>query len=99
MSKAAVLVGIAIAAALLAGPGTAHGVSDDQATALVEGGHLAYLKAGAVHMLTGYDHLLFLFGVMFFLTTFRDIEVHHRLHARPQHYSRFGHAPRHQGEL
>jgi len=24
-------------------------------------------------MLTGYDHLLFLFGVMFFLTTFRDI--------------------------
>src|SRR5215213_8254353 len=28
---------------------------------------------GAVHMLTGYDHLLFLFGVMFFLTKFRDI--------------------------
>ena len=24
-------------------------------------------------MLTGYDHLLFLFGVMFFLTNFRDI--------------------------
>jgi len=73
MSKAAVLVGIAIAAALLAGPGTAHGVSDDQATALIEGGHLSYVKAGAVHMLTGYDHLLFLFGVMFFLTKLRDI--------------------------
>src|SRR5215207_6575190 len=73
MSKAAVLIGIAIAAALLAGPGTAHGVSDDQATALIEGGHLAYVKSGAVHMLTGYDHLLFLFGVMFFLTRLRDM--------------------------
>jgi hypothetical protein len=28
---------------------------------------------GAEHMLTGYDHLLFLFGVVFFLSTFRDI--------------------------
>ena len=24
-------------------------------------------------MLTGYDHLLFLFGVVFFLTTFKDV--------------------------
>ena len=34
---------------------------------------MAYFWAGAVHMLTGYDHLLFLFGVMFFLTSFKDI--------------------------
>ncbi len=27
----------------------------------------------ATHMLTGYDHLLFLFGVVFFLTNFKDI--------------------------
>jgi hypothetical protein len=44
----------------------------DQATALA-GGNLEYLKLGATHMLTGYDHLLFLFGVMFFLTKFGDI--------------------------
>jgi len=30
-------------------------------------------KTSAVHMVTGYDHLLFLFGVMFFLTRFNDI--------------------------
>ena len=28
---------------------------------------------GATHMLSGYDHLLFVFGIIFFLTTFRDI--------------------------
>src|SRR5215216_5730637 len=44
----------------------------DQATALA-GGNLEYLKLGAIHMLTGYDHLLFLFGVMFFLTRFGEI--------------------------
>lgn len=51
----------------------AHGMSEaDQQTAL-EGGNLEYIKLGATHMLSGYDHLLFLFGVMFFLTQFRDI--------------------------
>ena len=38
-------------------------------------GPLAYVGAGATHMLTGYDHLLFLFGVMFFLTSFREIVI------------------------
>ncbi|MBL4574509.1 MAG: HupE/UreJ family protein [Opitutaceae bacterium] len=51
----------------------AHGMSEaDQATAMV-GGNLEYIKLGALHMLTGYDHLLFLFGVMFFLTNVKDI--------------------------
>jgi hypothetical protein len=40
---------------------------------LERGGNLAYLWMGARHMLTGYDHLLFLFGVMFFLTRAVDI--------------------------
>ena len=31
------------------------------------------LGLGASHMLTGYDHLLFLLGVVFFLTSFKDI--------------------------
>jgi len=30
------------------------------------------LKIGATHMLTGYDHLLFIFGTVFFLTTFKN---------------------------
>ena len=32
-----------------------------------------YLWIGATHMLTGYDHLMFVFGIIFFLTNFRDI--------------------------
>ena len=51
----------------------AHNISAAQARALKQGEPLAYFKAGSIHMLTGYDHLLFLFGVMFFLTKFKDI--------------------------
>ena len=51
----------------------AHGISDADQQGILEGGNLEYLKLGATHMLTGYDHLLFLFGVMFFLTRFRDV--------------------------
>ena len=51
----------------------AHGMSEaDQATA-VTGGFGEFFTLGATHMLTGYDHLLFLFGVVFFLTHFKDI--------------------------
>ncbi|MDP1579431.1 MAG: HupE/UreJ family protein [Candidatus Didemnitutus sp.] len=54
-------------------PASAHAMTTaDQATALA-GGNPEYLILGATHMLTGYDHLLFLFGVMFFLTSFKDI--------------------------
>jgi hypothetical protein len=34
---------------------------------------LAYIYLGAKHMVTGYDHLLFLFGVIFFLYRIKDI--------------------------
>ena len=40
-------------------------------TSDVEGGYLQYLGLGAEHMITGYDHLLFLFGVVFFLSKFK----------------------------
>jgi len=40
---------------------------------MADGGILEYIWLGAEHMVTGYDHLLFLFGVIFFLTGFRDI--------------------------
>ena len=54
----------------------AHGVSGKDAVFLqgVQGpaiGPLVYL--GAKHMVTGYDHLLFLVGVIFFLYRLKDI--------------------------
>jgi hypothetical protein len=51
----------------------AHGISDADRQRMLDGGMLQYIGLGASHMLTGYDHLLFLFGVVFFLTTFKDI--------------------------
>jgi hypothetical protein len=66
---------IAIIATLLLATLTAsaHGISDADKQGILEGGNLEYIKLGATHMLTGYDHLLFLFGVIFFLTKFTDI--------------------------
>ena len=51
----------------------AHGISEADRHRMLEGGYLQYVGLGATHMLTGYDHLLFLFGVVFFLTSFKDI--------------------------
>ncbi|MAF91712.1 MAG: hypothetical protein CL674_10620 [Bdellovibrionaceae bacterium] len=51
----------------------AHGISEEAKRAMIEGGYFRYILLGAEHMITGYDHLLFLFGVIFFLTTFKDI--------------------------
>lgn len=51
----------------------AHGMSEEDKLAIVEGGNIIYLWIGATHMLTGYDHLAFVFGIIFFLSSFRDI--------------------------
>ncbi len=51
----------------------AHGISEEDKQRMLDGGYVQYIGLGASHMLTGYDHLLFLFGVLFFLKTFRDI--------------------------
>ncbi len=51
----------------------AHGMSEADQQAMLDGGYLQYLWLGATHMLTGYDHLLFVFGIVFFLTTFMDV--------------------------
>jgi hypothetical protein len=51
----------------------AHGMSEADKLAIIEGGNLRYMWLGATHMLTGYDHLLFVFGIIFFLDNFRDI--------------------------
>jgi len=51
----------------------AHGISPEARQAMIDGGFFRYVLLGAEHMITGYDHLLFLFGVIFFLTSFKDI--------------------------
>ena len=50
-----------------------HGMSEAEKQAILDGGNLGYMWIGATHMLTGYDHLAFVFGIIFFLTKFRDI--------------------------
>lgn len=50
-----------------------HGISEEAKKAMIDGGYFQYIVLGAEHMITGYDHLLFLFGVIFFLTKFKDI--------------------------
>jgi HupE / UreJ protein len=54
----------------------AHGMSEAAKQAVLNGGILGFVKLGAVHMLTGYDHLLFLLGVIFFLYKMRDVAVY-----------------------
>ncbi|MEM6395392.1 MAG: HupE/UreJ family protein [Bacteroidota bacterium] len=51
----------------------AHGVSDADQETLYNGGLWSYIYVGAKHMVTGYDHLLFLAGVIFYLSNFKDI--------------------------
>lgn len=51
----------------------AHGVSAGDQEILNNGGLLSYIYVGAKHMVTGYDHLLFLAGVIFYLQSFKDI--------------------------
>jgi hypothetical protein len=51
----------------------AHGMSDADKAKILDAGYWEYIELGTTHMLTGYDHLLFLLGVIFFLTKFKDI--------------------------
>ena len=50
-----------------------HGISDSDKVQIAHGSLMDYLYLGAKHMITGYDHILFLIGVIFFLTRFSDI--------------------------
>ena len=56
---------------------TAHGVSASDQDLITQGRQLAvFIYLGAKHMVTGYDHLLFLFGVIFFLYRLRDVATY-----------------------
>src|SRR6267378_3216717 len=67
---------VVLLAIVFAGDLSAHGVSGKDAVFLqsIQGaaiGPLMYL--GAKHMVTGYDHLAFLVGVVFFLYRMKDV--------------------------
>ena len=69
---------VVAATLLLALPGlaAAHGVSDRDAAFVqsIDGPAVVpFLYLGAKHMVTGYDHLLFLVGVVFFLYRLKDV--------------------------
>jgi hypothetical protein len=51
----------------------AHGMSEQDKTRMLAAGYVEYIWLGAKHMLTGYDHLLFILGVVFYLTRFGDV--------------------------
>ena len=67
------LVGIGLLGVVHASVGYAHGISEESRETMSDGGVLDYVWLGAEHMVTGFDHLLFLVGVVFFLTGFKDV--------------------------
>jgi hypothetical protein len=74
--------------ALTAPEAFAHGVSEDDKAFIVQNNGmqlLPFIYLGAKHMVTGYDHLLFLFGVIFFLYRMKDVGIYVTLFA-------FGHS-------
>jgi len=64
---------LAMVALLFTNAVLGHGMSAEEKQLIMEGGNLKYIWIGATHMLSGYDHLMFVFGIIFFLTRFKDI--------------------------
>ncbi len=75
---------IVLGVLLFAGVLFAHGVEGKDAEFLEQNtgrALLAFMYLGAKHMITGYDHLLYLLGVIFFLYRPKDIAVYVTLFA------------------
>ena len=79
VSRAALLL-----AALVPALALAHGVADGDAAYVASSRGVnvfPFMYLGAKHMVTGYDHLLFLAGVIFFLYRLRDVALYVTLFA------------------
>ncbi|MCO7556862.1 HupE/UreJ family protein [Metapseudomonas otitidis] len=74
-----------VAALLLVTPDAlAHGVAEGDKGFIQESTGvmlMPFIYMGAKHMITGYDHLLFLFGVIFFLYRLKDVGLYVTLFA------------------
>ena len=76
--------GAAVALALSAGAAAAHNVTEGDAGYIQEiwgVNIIPFMYLGAKHMVTGYDHLLFLGGVIFFVSRLRDVGIYVTLFA------------------
>lgn len=74
----------ALALLLVTSGAHAHGVAEGDKGFIQESSGvmlLPFLYLGAKHMITGYDHLLFLFGVIFFLYRLKDVALYVTLFA------------------
>jgi hypothetical protein len=74
-----VAIAIIIAGFLIPGSASAHNVSKQDASFVqsTEGPAIVpFIYLGAKHMVTGYDHLAFLVGVIFFLYRMKDIVLY-----------------------
>ncbi len=72
-------ISVALLTCLIPGLAFAHGIGGRDAAfvAATKGPDLLpFMYLGAKHMVTGYDHLLFIFGVIFFLYRLRDVFVY-----------------------
>ena len=70
---------LAILFLVLPGLALGHGVAEGDANFLQqrEGFHFwPYFYLGAKHMVTGYDHLLFLAGIVFFVNRLSDVVIY-----------------------
>src|ERR1700686_948709 len=76
LSRAALFMAMIIAGLLFSGSGSAHNVSKRDASFVQSNNGAAiapFIYLGAKHMVTGYDNLAFLVGVIFFLYKLKDI--------------------------
>ena len=74
-----ILLLASLLAILLASPAFAHNISASNASFVEQlngPAMVPFLYLGAKHMFTGYDHLLFLVGVVFFLNRPRDVVLY-----------------------
>lgn len=79
LSRAALFMAMIVAGLLFSGSASAHNVSKRDASFVQsnKGAAIApFIYLGAKHMVTGYDHLAFLVGVIFFLYRLKDIVLY-----------------------
>ncbi len=75
-ARSAAALPLAVFLLLLSGPALAHNISESNASFVEQlngPAVIPFLYLGAKHMFTGYDHVLFLIGVVFFLSKPRDV--------------------------
>ncbi len=83
-SRAAAILATIAALMLWASAATAHNVTEGDAGYIQEiwgVNIIPFMYLGAKHMVTGYDHILFLLGVVFFLYKMKDVGIYVSLFA------------------